>query len=104
LEKDKILLTLVDKVKMDEANFKAQSEVQRNEIENLQKQLDKAKLKCAIAEADRDVSDYWKNYWEKTVAELRSSKERCFEKSVECVNKIKTSFANVGAYSSETTS
>jgi hypothetical protein len=37
----------------------------------------------------------------KTVAELRSSKERCFEKSVECVKKIKTSFANVGAYSSE---
>jgi hypothetical protein len=53
-------------------------------------------LKCAIAEADRDASEYWKNYFEKTVAELRSSKERCFEKSVECVKKIKTSFANVG--------
>jgi hypothetical protein len=37
----------------------------------------------------------------KTVVELRSSKERCYEKSVECVRKIKTSFANVGAYSSE---
>jgi hypothetical protein len=37
----------------------------------------------------------------KTVAELRSSKERCFEKSIECVKKIKTSFANVGANSSE---
>jgi hypothetical protein len=58
-------------------------------------------LKCAIAEADRDASDYWKNYWEKTVVELRSSKERCYENSVECVEKIKTSFANVGAYSSE---
>jgi hypothetical protein len=101
LEKDKILLTLVDKVKGDEANYKTQSEIQRREIENLQKQLAKAKLKCAITEADRDASDYWKNYWEKTVVELRSSKERCYEKSVECVKKIKTSFANVGAYSSE---
>jgi hypothetical protein len=36
LEKDKILLTLVDKVKGDEANFKAQFEIQRNEIANLQ--------------------------------------------------------------------
>jgi hypothetical protein len=36
----------------------------------------------------------------KTVVELRSSKERCYEKSVECVKKIKTSFTNVGAYSS----
>jgi hypothetical protein len=102
LEKDKILLTLVDKVKGDEANFKAQSEIQWNEIENLQKQLAEAKLKCAIAKADRDASEYWKNYFEKTVAELRSSKERCFEKYVECAKKIKkTSFANVGAYSSE---
>jgi hypothetical protein len=90
-----------DKVKGDEANFKAQSEIQRNEIENLQKQLAEAKLKCVVVEADRDASEYWKNYFEKTVAELRSSKERCFEKSVECVKKIKTSFANVGAYPSE---
>jgi hypothetical protein len=37
----------------------------------------------------------------KIVVELRSSKERCFEKSVECVKKIKASFANVGAYSNE---
>jgi hypothetical protein len=101
LEKDKILLTLVDKVKGDEANYKTQSEIQRNEIENLQKQLAEAKLKCAIAEADQDASDYWKNYWEKIVVELRSSKERCYEKFVECVKKIKTSFANVGTYSSE---
>jgi hypothetical protein len=92
---------LEDKVKGDEANFKAQSEIQRNEIEDLQKQLAEAKLKCAVAEAERDASEYWKNYSEKTVAELRSSKERCFEKSVECVKNIKTSFANVGAYSSE---
>jgi hypothetical protein len=63
--------------------------------------LDEEKLKCAIAEADRDASDYWKSYWEKTVVELRSSKERCYEKSIECVRKIKTSFAKVGAYSSE---
>jgi hypothetical protein len=50
LEKDKILLTLVDKVKGEEANFKAQSEIQRNEIENLQKQLAEAKLKCVVTE------------------------------------------------------
>jgi hypothetical protein len=91
----------VDKVKGDEANFKAQSKIQKNEIEDLRKQLAEAKLKCVVAEADRDASEYWKNYFEKTVAELRASKERCFEKSVECVKKIKTSFANMGAYSNE---
>jgi hypothetical protein len=55
----------VDKVKEDEANFKAQTEVQKNEIEDLQRQLAEANLKCAVAEADRDASEYWKNYLEK---------------------------------------
>jgi hypothetical protein len=101
LEKDKILNSLLTKIKEDEVTFKTQAEAQKCEIEDLRKQLAEAKLKCAIAEADRDASDYWKNYWEKTVVELRYSKERCYEKSIECVRKIKTSFTKVGAYSSE---
>jgi hypothetical protein len=101
LEKDKILNSLINKIKEDEATSKAQFETQKCEIEDLRKQLAEEKLKCAIAKADRDASDYWKNYWEKTVVELRSSKERCYEKSVACVQKIKTSFANIGTYSNE---
>jgi hypothetical protein len=101
LEKDKILNSLINKIKEDEATSKAQAETQKCEIEDLRKQLAEEKLKCAIAEADRDASDYWKNHWEKTTAELRSSRERCYEKSIECVGKIKTSFASVGAYSNE---
>jgi hypothetical protein len=84
-EKDKILLSLVDKVKEDEASFKAQAEIQKNEIEDLRKHLAKAKEKCGLAEANRDISEYWRNYLEKTVEELRASKERCFEKSLGCV-------------------
>jgi hypothetical protein len=91
----------VDKVKEDEASFKTQSEAQKIEIEDLQKQLAKDKEKCGLAEANRDISEYWKNYLEKTVEELRASKERCFEKSLGCMEKIKASFTNVGAYSNE---
>jgi hypothetical protein len=101
LEKNKILNSFLNKIKEDEATSKAQAEAQKCEIENLQKQLAEAKLKCATAEADRDTINYWKNHWEKTTAELRSSKERCFEKSMKCVETIKTSFASVGAYSNE---
>jgi ATP-dependent Clp protease ATP-binding subunit ClpA len=100
-EKDKILLSLVDKVKDDETSFKAQAEIQKNEIEDLRKQLAEAKEKCGLAEANRDITEYWRNYLEKTVEELRASKERCFEKSLGCVEKIKASFTNVGAYSNE---
>jgi competence protein ComGC len=67
LEKDKILISLVNKIKEDEASSKAQAEAQKNEIEDLRK-LVEAKEKCAIAEANRDASEYWKNYLEKTVA------------------------------------
>jgi tRNA pseudouridine-54 N-methylase len=56
LEKDK----LVNKVKEDEASFKAQVEVQKTEIEDLQRQLAEAKEKCALVEANRDISEYWK--------------------------------------------
>jgi organic hydroperoxide reductase OsmC/OhrA len=101
LEKDKILISLVNKVKEDEASFKAQAEIQKNEIEDLRKQLVEAKEKCGLAEANRDISEYWKNHLDKTVEELHASKERCFEKSFGCVEKIKASFANVGAYSNE---
>jgi hypothetical protein len=88
-------------VKEDEATYKAQAEIQKAEIEDLRKQLAEAKEKCALAEADRYNSEYWNNHLEKTVEELCSSKERYFEKSLECVKKIKGSFANVGAYSTE---
>jgi hypothetical protein len=46
-------------------------------------------------------SEYWRKKLEKNVEELRESKERCFEKSLDCVKKIKTSFSRVGAYSSK---
>jgi hypothetical protein len=62
LEKYKILISLVNKVKEDEASFKAQAEVQKTEIEDLRRQLAEAKEKCALVEANRDISEYWKNH------------------------------------------
>jgi hypothetical protein len=46
LEKDKILISLVKKVKEDEARSKAQAEIQKNEIEDLRKQLANRKKKA----------------------------------------------------------
>jgi Ribonuclease G/E len=101
LEKDKILISLVNKVKEDKANYKIQAEAQKTEIEDLRTQLAEAKENCALAQANQEISKYWKNYLEKNVEELRESKERCFKKSLDCVKKLKTSIAKVGAYSGE---
>jgi hypothetical protein len=74
LEKDKILISLVNIVKEDEANYKAQAKAQKTEIEDLRRQLTEAKENYALAQANREISEYWKNYLEKNVEELRKSK------------------------------
>ena len=101
MEKDKILLTLVDKVKKDEAASKAQAEAQKREIKDLQKQLARAKEERALEETKRELSDFMVSKLESKVKELRTSQRKCYVKSVECVNKNKSSFASVGAFSSE---
>jgi hypothetical protein len=101
LEKDKILLSLVDKVKKDEAKFNAQFEAHKAEVEDLPKKLAEANENFKHAKVKQEISEWSNTRMEKNVEELRDSKERCFEKSLDCVRKLKTSFAKVGAYSSE---
>jgi hypothetical protein len=101
LEKDKILVTLVDKIKEDEAASKAQAEAQRREIKDLQKQLARAKEERILEETKRELSDQWADHLEINVKELRASQRKCYVESIECVKKIKSSFASVGAFSSE---
>jgi hypothetical protein len=101
LEKDRILLTLVEKMKEDEANSKTQAEAQKREIEDLRRQLARAKEERTLEETRRELSDQWADHLEVNVKELRASQRRCYVKSIECVKKIKSSFANVGAFSSE---
>jgi hypothetical protein len=73
LEKDKILLTLVDKVKKDEAASKAQAEAQKREIKDFQKQLARAKEERILEETKRELSDQLANHLEISVKELRAS-------------------------------
>jgi hypothetical protein len=48
MEKDKILLSLVDKAKEDEAEFNTQSEAYKAKIEDLCRKLAKANENCAL--------------------------------------------------------
>ena len=74
MEKDKILLTLVDKVRKDEAASKAQAEAQKLEIKDLQKQLARAEEDRALEETKRELSDFMVNKLESKVKELRDRK------------------------------
>jgi hypothetical protein len=101
LEKDKILISLVNKVKEDEVKYNAQAEAHKDEVEDLRKKLVEANENCAVAKASQEISEWWKTKLEKNIEELHESKERWFEKSLDCVKKLKSSFSKVGAYSSE---
>jgi hypothetical protein len=101
LEKDKILHSLVNRIKEDEATFKAQAEAKKREIEDLRKQLARAKEERTFEEIKWEISEQWANHLEKNIEELRVSKKRCYDKSIKCVKKMRTSFASVGAFSSE---
>ena len=57
LEKDKILHSLINRIKEDEATFKGQAEAQKREIEDLRKQLARAKEERILEETKRELSD-----------------------------------------------
>jgi chromosome segregation ATPase len=100
-EKDKILLSLVDRVKISKANLAAQSEAHRAEIEDLKKNLVEKNKDFEVAKAKQEISEWTSARLQNNVDELRESKERYYEKSLDCAKRLKDSFAKVGAYSSE---
>jgi DNA repair exonuclease SbcCD ATPase subunit len=101
LEKDKILLTLVDRLKAREAKLNAQAEAHKAEVENLKKKLAEMNENFEVAKAKREISEMERARVQKNIKELRDSKEKCYEVSMECAKKLKDSFTKVGAYSLE---
>jgi hypothetical protein len=101
LEKDKILLSLVDRVKASEAKLTVQSEAHKAKIEDQKKNLAEKNEDFEVAKAKQEISKWTSSRLQKNVDELHESKERYYEKSLGCAKKLKDSFAKVGAYSSE---
>jgi predicted nuclease with TOPRIM domain len=57
VEKDKILLSLVNKVKQDEAKFNAQFEAHKAEVEDLRKKLVEANENFELAKVKQKISE-----------------------------------------------
>jgi hypothetical protein len=55
-EKDKILLSLVDRVKVSEVNLAAQSEAHKAEVEDLKKKLVEKNENLEVAKAKQELS------------------------------------------------
>jgi hypothetical protein len=101
LEKDRILLSLVEKLKSSEASLAAQAEARKAEVEELKKKVDEGAEKFEVEAVKHEICEIERSRAQKNYDELRASKEKCYEISLECAKKLKDIFARVGAYSSE---
>jgi predicted RNase H-like nuclease (RuvC/YqgF family) len=101
LEKDRILLSLVEKLKSSETSLAAQAEAHQAKVEELKKKVAKAAENFEVEVVKHEIYEVERSRAQKNSDELRVSKEKCYEISLECAKKLKDSFARVGAYSSE---
>jgi hypothetical protein len=101
LEKDKILLSLVDRLKTSEAQLNAQAKAHKAKVEGLKKELAEMNENFEVAKAKKEISELETTKVQKNIEELRDSREKCYEISIDCAKVLKDSFAKVGSYSSE---
>jgi predicted nuclease with TOPRIM domain len=89
LEKDKILFSLVERLKNSEDKLSAQTEAHKAEVEDLKKKLAETSEKFEVAKAKHEISEIERLRVQKNVEELRDSKERCYKISLECAKTLK---------------
>jgi chromosome segregation ATPase len=91
----------VDRLNTSEAKLDAQAEAHKAEVEDLKKKLAEINENFEVVKAKQEISEIERARVQKNIEELRDSKEKCFEVSMEYAKKLKDSFTKVGAYSSE---
>jgi hypothetical protein len=101
LEKDKILLSLVERVKSSEAKLSTQVELHRSKVQELEKKLGEVTENFNVALTKCEISDIERLRVQKNVEELREAKEECYNVAIECDKNFKNSFYKVGVFSSE---
>jgi hypothetical protein len=101
LEKDRILLSFVEKLKSSEASLAAQAEAHKAKVDKLKKKVAEAAEKFEVEAMKHEICEIERSRAQKNCDELCASKEKCYEISLECAKKLKDNHARVGAYSSE---
>ena len=91
----------MDKLISNKAKLAAQAETHKPKVEELKWKVAEATKKFEVEVVKHEICEIERSRAQKNVDELRASKERCYEISLECAKKLKDNFARVGAYSSE---
>jgi hypothetical protein len=101
LEKDKIMLSLVERLKSSEAKLFTQAELHRSEVHELEKKLSEVTENFNVELTKREISDIERLRVQKNIEEPREGKEEYYNVATECAKNLKNSFSKVGAFSSE---
>jgi acyl-CoA reductase-like NAD-dependent aldehyde dehydrogenase len=101
LAKDKILLSLVERLKSSEAKLSAQVEAHKAEVQELEKKVAKATENFNVELTKHEISEIGRSRAQRNVDKLHAAKEKCYDVAIECAKNMKNSSANVGAFSSE---
>jgi hypothetical protein len=70
-------------------------------VDELKRKVAEETEKFEVKVVKHEIYEIERSRAQKNADELRASKERCYEISLECARKLKDNFARVGAYSSE---
>jgi hypothetical protein len=101
LDKDKILLSLVEKLKSSEARLFAQAEAHEADIQELKRKVAKATENFNVEVVKHEIYEIERSRAQKNVDELHAAKEKCYEIAMQCAKNLKNRFSKVGAFSSE---
>jgi hypothetical protein len=101
LEKDKILLSLVERLKSSEARLSAQAETHEADMQELKKKIAEATENFNVEIVKHEICEIERSRAQKNVDELRAAKENFYEITMECAKNLKNNFSKVGAFSSK---
>jgi hypothetical protein len=79
LEKDRILFSLVEKLKSSEASLAAQAEAHKAEVEELKKKAAEVAEKFEVEVVKHEICEIERSRAQKNCDELCASKEKCYE-------------------------
>ena len=88
LEKDKILLSLVEKIKSSEAKLSTQAEAHETEVQEIKKKVAEATENFEVEVVKHEICEIERSRAQKNVDELHATNEKCYEISMECAKKI----------------
>jgi hypothetical protein len=101
LAKDKILLSLVEKLKSSEAKLSAQAEAHKAEMQEIEKKVAEGTENFNVELTKHEICKTKRSRAQRNVNELRAAKEKCYDMAMECTKNLKNNFSKVAAFSSQ---